>query len=795
MLIDDKAKKQEFSCANVIIVVQYLEDVVGIEKAKSNIETLGLPLPFLKNKSNWVSFEYYNKLLDLLVNVTGDKKAPLKVSFSKRTFKAYDFIVYITSSSLWLGAPGIVYKIIFGTGLYKLWSKIGEFSIQSLTSNSMRLKMTLKSEYKQTVNNCMVVKGLLSFIPTAMNLPPAEVREIECSANEADSCLYHVTWQNQRNWFLMLGFPILVLLILLQRTAFRDHFEIKDSVITALLFFSTHFSLRSFRYRQSLKSQESVNEERNEHLVSSMEKMEIDYRELLKVKRTLEGRNIFLSVINEISGIVSDQTEKELLISQVAHIICKELKQKNYEFFEYKKFDNAFVSLLHKDEQITAEKEDMAILKSLNPGDSSDSFSYRESSFSRWIREKNGNKVYFLPVSVHDSYSGFYIFKGSSRPPLSSELITDLFNNISSQLRVALEKITSNQTIKNILTSIPANVLIFDMESYKIKFVNDFFASSFPSIDKPAGAAFTDKDLFSIFSFPPEFRENIIQSVGNMDMEKQPEIYEVSSGSSAFEYTLFAIPELEYEEKIAGLILSDVTEAKYFHDKLLFNEKLLALGKVASGIAHEINNPLYAVLANSEEIAENEELDETTRKYADENCNYIITVSNIVKDLSKYSKSLRRTDKVKLNINSLIDESLKLVRYSLNFLEIEIEKEFSQIPDIQIERGEIQQVFINLFNNAIQAMNGKGVLKIKTYCENDFVHVIIEDTGAGIPAIALPHIFDLFFTTKGREEGTGQGLHIVKRIMTSIKGTIEVSSVEGKGSAFHLVFSSGIENE
>jgi two-component system, NtrC family, sensor kinase len=251
---------------------------------------------------------------------------------------------------------------------------------------------------------------------------------------------------------------------------------------------------------------------------------------------------------------------------------------------------------------------------------------------------------------------------------------------------------------------------------------------------------------------------------------------------------LFMISQYKETERLAGIIMNDITEAKYFQQNLLINEKLLALGRVASGIAHEINNPLYAVLANAEEIADDKNSSPENRQYAEEIVDHVMNVSKIIKDLSSYSKTLRKEEFDEVSLNEVIEESLKLVKYSLNFLEVDVMKNLAELPTIRATKGEMQQIFINLINNAIHAMNGKGILELSSCYENKKILISIKDSGCGISEENQKHIFDLFFTTKKPGEGTGQGLHIVKKIVDMYNGTIEVKSKVGKGTTFYISF-------
>ncbi|MCG8570086.1 MAG: ATP-binding protein, partial [Spirochaetes bacterium] len=272
------------------------------------------------------------------------------------------------------------------------------------------------------------------------------------------------------------------------------------------------------------------------------------------------------------------------------------------------------------------------------------------------------------------------------------------------------------------------------------------------------------------------------------------EKYEATIGSVVFDYSIFPISQFHENEKLVGFIMNDISEAKHFQQKLFLNEKLIALGKVASGIAHEINNPLYAVLANAEEIADDPDCPEQDKEYADEIVEHVINVSNIIKDLSAYSKTLRKDDIDEVNLNDVIEDSIKIVKYGSNVLEVELNKELNFVPCIHASKGELQQVFINLFNNAIQAMGGKGKIFVNSQYddETNLINISVSDTGSGIPDENLEKIFELFFTTKSKQSGTGQGLHIVKKIINKYQGEIKVESKVDEGTTFFLTFN--IEN-
>ena len=280
----------------------------------------------------------------------------------------------------------------------------------------------------------------------------------------------------------------------------------------------------------------------------------------------------------------------------------------------------------------------------------------------------------------------------------------------------------------------------------------------------------------------------IEQAAWDLENDGKAPAQEITQGSTVYGYSLFLLPEAASAERLAGIIITDISDAKYFQNNLLINQKLLALGRVASGIAHEIDNPLYAVLANAEEIADDASASEQTRVLAGEIVEHVVNVSSVIKDLSNYSKTLRREEKGEVDVNAVIEESLVLVRYGSNLMQVEIVRDLAPLPPVRAAKGEMQQVLINIIDNAIQAMDGKGTLTIRSRHAAGRIEIEITDTGRGIADTDLPFIFDLFFSTKGPGQGTGQGLYIVRKILALNEGTIGVKSTPGAGATFTLGF-------
>ena len=136
----------------------------------------------------------------------------------------------------------------------------------------------------------------------------------------------------------------------------------------------------------------------------------------------------------------------------------------------------------------------------------------------------------------------------------------------------------------------------------------------------------------------------------------------------------------------------------------------------------------------------------------------------------------------------MINESLDVIRHMRASVDIHIIKDFRKIPQIKGNRTELQQIFVNLFDNAADAMNNKGILDITTRTNNGSLEIIINDNGIGIQSDDLNQIFEPFFTTKEGENGTGLGLFITSLIVKKHNGKIAVESEMGKGTTFTVAF-------
>ncbi len=252
------------------------------------------------------------------------------------------------------------------------------------------------------------------------------------------------------------------------------------------------------------------------------------------------------------------------------------------------------------------------------------------------------------------------------------------------------------------------------------------------------------------------------------------------------------IPEASSSEEFRSLFRAFNRmshELEEHQEQLLQSRKIAAIGTLTSGIAHELNNPINNIVLTAETLGEDfSQLEpEEAQSFIHDILVQADRASEIVKGLLDFSRS-ERPEFEPLAISRVIEETLKLVRNQVMLSGIQVDKEIPpETPLISGDRKSLQQVFLNLFINAIQAMPDGGGLLIKVHTEDSYwLKIDVADTGPGIEPQHLPHIFDPFYTTKEVGRGTGLGLSVTYGIIEKHGGHIEAHNREGRGTIFTI---------
>ena len=262
-------------------------------------------------------------------------------------------------------------------------------------------------------------------------------------------------------------------------------------------------------------------------------------------------------------------------------------------------------------------------------------------------------------------------------------------------------------------------------------------------------------------------------------------------------YRITKIPMRMDDEDISHVITigEDVTAWRQAQQRLAQSEKLAAVGQLAAGVMHEINNPLATILACSEALSLRlADLPEQERQPQEEYLRIVDTevqrCRRIVDGLLDFSRPKKSAHKAAADINAIIEQTLFLLKHHERFKWLTIERQLEKgLPAFQADAERLVQCFMALMLNAMDAMNSRGVLTVRTHRNpqrTDEIMAEFIDTGTGIRQEDLPKIFEPFFTTKPQGRGTGLGLSVAYGIVEEHRGRIEVESQMGVGTNFKV---------
>src|SRR6516225_7817677 len=248
-------------------------------------------------------------------------------------------------------------------------------------------------------------------------------------------------------------------------------------------------------------------------------------------------------------------------------------------------------------------------------------------------------------------------------------------------------------------------------------------------------------------------------------------------------------PFFDEQGKIEGLVISgrDITEVKRLEEQLIQAEKLAAMGQMLAGVAHELNNPLTAILGASELLRDRPGIDDNTKRQLEMTHRQARRAARIVQNLLEFSRPASPQKKA-LDLNAVIDRTLQLHEHSLrrNSIEVDFRPASGLAPTIG-DANQLIQVFLNLVSNAEQAIREvrqSGRIQIRLGQNGNRIFATVQDDGVGIKPEALAKLFDPFFTTKRPGGGTGLGLSICMSIIREHGGDIEAESLPAGGAAF-----------
>jgi len=275
-----------------------------------------------------------------------------------------------------------------------------------------------------------------------------------------------------------------------------------------------------------------------------------------------------------------------------------------------------------------------------------------------------------------------------------------------------------------------------------------------------------------------------------VEIQSQDEIGELASAFNQMTEKLKAANKelVDWGTTLEKKVEERTRELVEMQAQLIQSEKLASLGKLAAGIAHEINNPLGGVLIYTHLLLEDADKDSSQYENLKKIVKETIRCKDIVKGLLEFSRP-KEPEMILTDINDAVVRAMAIFESQALFQNIQVRKELSELPRIVADSSQLQQVFTNIIANAAEAMAGNGLLTIRTFLDDQTACIKVEfiDTGHGIKAEDMRRLFEPFFSTKEVGKGTGLGLAISYGIVQKHQGSIEVRSEVGKGSTFTVI--------
>ena len=234
------------------------------------------------------------------------------------------------------------------------------------------------------------------------------------------------------------------------------------------------------------------------------------------------------------------------------------------------------------------------------------------------------------------------------------------------------------------------------------------------------------------------------------------------------------------------IIFDDITGQAELEKRLVQADKLSSIGLLAAGVAHEVNTPLAVISTYAQMLAKQISGDDQKSKLLEKIAKQTFRASEIVNSLLNFSRT-SPTEFVDVDVNRVIRDTLNLIDHQLRKASVEVKISLdASLPPVSGNAGKLQQVFLNLFLNARDAMSSGGLLAVRAWSDGAVARIDVADNGEGIAPENLERIYDPFFTTKGARKGTGLGLSVTYGIVREHGGSIEVESQPGLGTRFHL---------
>lgn len=402
--------------------------------------------------------------------------------------------------------------------------------------------------------------------------------------------------------------------------------------------------------------------------------------------------------------------------------------------------------------------------------------------------------AYYLPCKVRGKTIAYLGVSRTNRGDFLSSDDVELLMTLAGYVGIATENARLYQSLErkveqyerlkefseNIVESINVGILAADLEDRVESWNTQIERLTGITRDKAVGRRLSEL-------FPRELADRFAETDSTTGVHNLYKFVLKGTGRDSILNIAIAPLVSKDQEQIGRLIIfDDVTDRVELEQKLVQADKLSSIGLLAAGVAHEVNTPLAVISTYAQMLAKQISGDDQKSKLLEKIAKQTFRASEIVNSLLNFSRT-STTDYVEVDVNKLVRETYSLIEHQLQKSQITTVLDVSaDLLPVKGNGGKLQQVLLNLFLNARDAMPAGGSLRIRAWGEENMAHVDVTDTGCGIEPQYLARIYDPFFSTKAAKKGTGLGLAVSYGIIREHGGTIDVSSKIDCGTTFQL---------
>jgi two-component system, cell cycle sensor histidine kinase and response regulator CckA len=754
--------EKHHSCLNTRAIIEYFEDYIpdGLPRLLTGLgpDVAALPDPreFLMEINNWVSSDVVIAMFHNAREITGDENIAFEIGFQSAARKKLGYVQRIIM--FMYKNPRSTLKRV--QAINDKFNKNKQIEIVETGRDHAVIRLHWFRHIPGIGDFCRFNQGIYSGIPTIWNLPPARVFETRCYFKGDEYCEYHLQWE-RKSWVREVLLPSLAPWFLLKTTVVELE---RDKELLKKKFNEIH--------QLNLQLQEKIDQLLCLQQTSTAALSLLSLEELLRI---CLGLLIHFTKLDRASIFLLDEARETLELQHVAGVkpaIAEDLR--GY--------------------RISASGMDNVIARAASTGSPA-----VLQGGAALLPNLPSQACILAPLLVHSQVTGVIVAERLRNEPAITAADQQFVRSFANHMAIALEKAilyqqleSSERKYRELVENSHEGIWIIDAGGL-IRFVNRRMRQIIgqEELEGKAVASFLSPD--DLAAWERTQLQNRDGKVVQIELELQ------SRHRTPVPVSMSSVPMMAQGRFVGSFAMfNDLSENKAMEKQLLQHEKMEALGTLAGGIAHNFNNLLMNILGLTGLILDRTRAGDPAFADLKQIEMEVIKGSSLTKQLLSLGRGGACSPRP-IDLNALAGQTARLFCRTRGDIVIS-QKLTPNLPAVEADPGQLEQVLLNLLVNAWQAMSGRGEMVLATaqvfldeaFCQpygrpsGHYIHLALTDSGTGMDPDTAAKIFEPFFTTKKQEKGTGLGLATVYAIINHHRGIIKVETFPKCGTTFHI---------